>query len=287
MRAYASGERHWFKRDKRVMRAVLDRIRAEGQLQANDFEAPHGKKSGPWFDWKPAKTALEQLFIEGTLMVRSRKGFQKVYDLAERVLPGTLNTTLPDEKEMARFLITSALRSHGLALESEMRYLRKGAQHAVRTQLSEMVHAGDVVGVHVENLPGEEFFCFPKVLESRPKSRSSLTGSVQLLSPFDNSVIQRQRINRLFNFDYQIECYVPAPKRKYGYFCLPLLADGRLIGRLDCKAERKEKTLRVHMVTFDPEFKKFDPESPELRKALARFAAFNGCDKVVMAPRRL
>ncbi len=282
MRAYASGERHWFTRDKRAMRAVLERIRVEGPLRAKDFEAPPGKKSGPWFDWKPAKTALEQLFIEGTLMVRGRKGFQKIYDLAERVLPVGVDTTPPTEKELARFLITSALRSHGLALESEMRYLRKGAQRAVRAALREMVAGGEVVSVRVAKLDEYEFYAFPQALEGLSTSPQKKRRSFQLLSPFDNSMIQRARVQRLFDFDYQIECYVPAPKRKYGYFCLPLLADGTLIGRLDCKAERKERTLRVHTLVFEPKFRKFDTAQPEFRAALDRFAAFNGCSVLLL-----
>ncbi|MBI3555065.1 MAG: YcaQ family DNA glycosylase [Deltaproteobacteria bacterium] len=289
MRACASGKKHWFARDKRAMRMVLDRVRAEGPLAARDFEAPAGVKSGPWFDWKPAKTALEQLFIEGTLMVRGRKGFQKIYDLAERVLPAGVDTTVPTPKEMARFLITSVLRAHGLALEPEMRYLRKGAQATVRAVLKELVHSGEVAEISVAQRDGLGFHVLPHVLEaalaSFERAPQTRLRTFHVMSPFDNSVIQRRRVQNIFGFDYQIECYVPAPKRKYGYFCLPLLADGQFIGRLDCKAERKERNLRVYTISLEPGIRRFDVSEPAFQQAITRFAAFNGCSTLLFPPK--
>jgi len=109
---YREGHAHWFAKNKRIMKYVLDRIRAEGPLQSKDFETD--RKRGSWFDWKPAKIALEQLFMEGTLMVSERKGFQKVYDITERVIPSTVNTAMPTEEEYAEHLVRNNMRSLGI-----------------------------------------------------------------------------------------------------------------------------------------------------------------------------
>lgn len=278
MRAHAAGKRHWFARDRKAMAHVLDRIRAEGPLQARDFEAPPGKRSGPWFDWKPSKTALEQLFIQGELMIRERRGFQKVYDLPERVLPSDLDTTLPTAGQMARYLIRQQLQSNGLALEPEMRYLRKNAQKAVGQALRELEEEGEIARVRIEG--GGEHFAFNRALsELDEKPEAPSEKHVRILSPFDNLVIQRKRLKRLFDFDYQIECYVPEPKRKHGYFVLPVLWGDRLAARIDAKAERTSRTLKILSLHLENE-----RDRKSLMAALApeleRFAAFNGCERV-------
>jgi uncharacterized protein YcaQ len=275
MRAYSKGKRHWFARDRKSMAFVLDRIRAEGPLQARDFEAPPGKRSGPWFDWKPSKRALEQLFIQGELMIRERRGFQKVYDLPERVLPAGIDTSLPSAGEMARYLVRLQLRSHGLGLEPEMRYLRKNAQKAVSQALREMEEDGEIVRVRIEG--GGEHFALKRALEEPLTAPGP--DHVRILSPFDNLVIQRKRLKRLFGFDYQIECYVPEPKRKHGYFVLPVLRGDRLVARIDTKADREKRELRVLSQHFE-ESRERKAILAALGPELERFARFNGCEKV-------
>ena len=154
MHTYASGQRRWFSApDKKVRKLVLDRIRAEGPLQARDFDAPKSHKGGSWFEWKPAKRALEQLFTEGALMVRERRGFQKVFDLTERVLPPWVDTSLPTPAEQARWLIEETLRACGLGTEAEIRYLRREPTQAVLTRvLAEQEEAGALVRVRVQGV---------------------------------------------------------------------------------------------------------------------------------------
>ncbi|HUP56529.1 MAG TPA: crosslink repair DNA glycosylase YcaQ family protein [Bdellovibrionota bacterium] len=272
-RQFAEGKRHWFRRNRKLQAYVLDRIRAEGPLQARDFENP--RKRGTWWDWKPAKVALEQLFQEGTLMIRERKGFQKVYDLTERVLPEGVDTREPTPVEHCTYLIESTLRSHGLASEREMRYLRRGLDRPMREALAELEESGKVRKLRV--VEKETYYCLAETLEL-PRSRPG--DEVRILSPFDSFIIQRKRLQRFFEFDYQIECYVPEPKRKFGYFCLPLLWKDRLVGRIDAKADRTERTLSVkslHLELKPSERAAF--KAPFLTE-LARFAAFNGCEKI-------
>lgn len=166
MEAYARKERHWFRRNRKLMNHVLERIRAEGPLQARDFEAPSGRKSGPWFDWKPTKRALEQLFMEGRLMVRERRGFQKVYDLRERVLPHGTDVRMPTPEEVARHLAERNLRAHGLASEPQIRYLRRGMQRSISHALKGLREEGRAIPVHIRSLGDEVYFVTPELLNA-------------------------------------------------------------------------------------------------------------------------
>jgi hypothetical protein len=282
MRRLAEGETHWFKREKKLMDRVLDRVRAEGPLQSRDFEPPpqaRGKrKPAVWFEWTPTKRALEQLFMEGRLMVSHRKGFQKVHDLPERVHPDWVDREPPTHLDHARYLIDQALRSHGIAQEEEMRYLRKKIRPELARALRELEESGEIRLLEIAGVPGRKFYARTRELEAG-LSRSPGDAAYRILSPFDNSVIQRKRLELLFGYLYQIECYVPAPKRKHGYFCLPLLKGDRFAGRIDAKADRKTRVLHVQKLIFEPGHRAA-AVTPGLKRELERFAAFNGCDRI-------
>ncbi len=270
--ALASGvQSHWYERDERMMELVLRRIAAEGPLMAKDFEHT-GKKIGEW-KAKPAKRALEYLFMQGELMVPCRVNFHKVYDLTERVLSENTDTTLPDSEEYARFLITRYLRANGLGQPAEIAYLLKATKPLVSANLEDMHASGELLQVGVAD---KCYYALPASLEllNKPLARSKL----KILSPFDNLVIQRKRMNALFGFDYLIECYVPAAKRRYGYFSLPILWDGQLVARMDCRVERKESLLHIHHLALEPTVLKTDALFFALRKELESFLQFNHCN---------
>lgn len=270
--ALAIGEQtHWYERDERLMKLVLKRIRTEGPLMARDFEHS-GKRVGEW-KTKPAKRALEYLFMQGDLMVPSRVNFHKVYDLTERVLPKGTDTSRPDPEEYARFLISQYLRANGLGQPGDIAYLRKDTKQQVLTTLEDMVSNRELFKVRVGD---KSYYALPNSLDllNRPLARNQ----VKILSPFDNLVIQRQRMKDLFGFDYLIECYVPEPKRRYGYFSLPILWDGKLVARMDCRAERKENQLHIHHLALEPYLLKTDAFFQALRKELKSFLRFNHCD---------
>jgi len=272
--AIASGEQsHWWGRDKKLMNSVLQRIAAEGPLMAKDFDYT-GKKVGVW-ESKPAKRALEYLFMQGELMFPYRVNFHKVYDLTERVLPAGVDTTPPDPQEHARFLITSYLRANGLGQPSEIAYLRRGSKPFISSVVDEMVSSGELTQIHAAST---SYYALPTSLEllSKPLSRNKL----KILSPFDNLVIQRKRIQALFDFDYLLECYYPAAKRQYGYFSLPVLWDGKLVARMDCKADRKTALLHIHHIALEPGLKRIGDFAQALSKELGSFLKFNECNAV-------
>ncbi len=272
--AIKSGEQsHWFSRDEKLMGFVSDRIQAEGPLMAKDFEHS-GQKTGEWQS-KPAKKALENLFMQGDLMISRRQNFHKVYDLTERVLPEGIDATVPTEKEHARFMIRRFMEANGLAQAQDFSYLIKGVKPAILGSLEEMSENGELIRIQVGEL---KYFALPEslVLLNKPLARSKL----KILSPFDNLLIQRQRMRDLFAFDYQIECYVTASKRKFGYFSLPILWDGRFVARMDCKAERKTKTLQIRSLHLESSLRNIDGFRLALSATLEDFMQFNACEKL-------
>lgn len=274
--SYASGKSHWFEQDKKINNYVLDRIKAEGALQSKDFE--HKRNTpGNWYEWKPAKRALEQLFMQGELMVSKRKGFQKVYDITERVLPKNVDTKMPTETEYAQHLINNAIKANGLVEEKEITYLRPKTKESVKSTLKQLLENNELLEVNIENNP-TIYYTTPALLNNLNKIKP--INHIHFLSPFDNAVIQRKRLQTLFNFDYIIECYVPEAKRKFGYFCLPILYNNTFVGRFDPKADRKTKTFYIKQLHFEKGFKPTAEFKKLFNEKLNAFAKFNGCEKV-------
>lgn len=274
--AIAGGEQnHWFIRDELLMKEVMARIAAEGPLMAKDFDA-NGNKTSEWSS-KPYKQALENLSMQGDLMIPCRRNFHKVYDLTERVLPDSIDTSMPEKDEYARFLISRYLKANGLGQVSEICYLLKGVKSLVSTVMMNMIENGELREIRVGNI---HYLTLPASLEllQKPLARNKL----KILSPFDNLLIQRNRMKNLFDFDYLLECYVPEAKRRYGYFSLPLLWDGRLLGRMDCRADKKESVLHIHHLALEPGLLKKEAFSIALVKELGAFLDFNRCTGVLL-----
>ncbi|GAC12798.1 winged helix-turn-helix domain-containing protein [Aliiglaciecola lipolytica] len=271
--AFAGGDKHWHTKDVKLNHEILQRISYEGPLRAKDFERSGGEKSSGWWDWKPAKKALEQLFMEGKVMTIERRGFQKVYDLTERALPADTNTIPPTDEEFFRYLITRCLQANGLATLSEITYLRKGIKAKVARQCTEMLENNELRLLKCE---GQYYYALPN---SNNLLRSQIKRSqVKILSPFDNLLIQRKRILQLFGFDYQIECYLPQTKRKYGYFSLPLLWADNFAGRMDAKIDRK--TGRLHIQHLHIETSKIEAFLQAFLPTLKAFLTFNQGDSI-------
>ncbi len=275
MNAIKAGEKHWFENiDKKLVRNVYKRIETEGPLRARDFADTRKQNTG-WWDWKPAKQALEKLFMQGDLMVVAREGFQKRYDLTTRVLPSSVDTRTPNISEQAKYLVDTTIRAHGFAGVRSFSYLRKGKE--LRVAIKQYLDQSVEDGLHtiIQTPACDQFYIEAKLLDKKLRA----SRRVRFLSPFDNLVIQRERGRQVFNFDYQIECYVPAPKRLYGYFCLPILYADNLVGRIDCKAHRKTNVLQVLFLQHEIESDEF---IKALVKELTAFMKFNQCESIAI-----
>ncbi|MCU5780880.1 hypothetical protein MA04_00180 [Alcanivorax balearicus MACL04] len=275
--AIKNGRTHWNRSpDRALMSRLLRRIRSEGPIRSRDIETSTEKRAG-WWDWKPAKKALEQLYMQGDLMVSDRTGFQKTYDLTERVLPDHVNTQMPGMDEFATHIVDQQLRCHGLASLKGLTYLRRNPalRKAVKVLVNERLAQGTLDQIKLSS--GEVFIMEAGVLE-RPLPR--LNNRMVILSPFDNSVIQRERLKSLFQYDYQIECYVPEAKRRYGYFCLPLLYRDEFVGRMDCKAHRKTGVLEIKSLYFEQHNFDEDQIVTAFVDVITKFCQFQECDTV-------
>jgi uncharacterized protein len=262
-----------------VIAHVRERIRAEGPLGAADFEAPEGFTSG-WWQRKPAKVALDLLFNTGELMIHERRNFQRVYDLAERVLPADADVQQPAPDEARRFMAREVLRTRGLADDRHLRgWLTKAA---FARAMGEMMEAGEALEIEVEGDEGQRYYALADAVERAATDDGGAEPRLHILSPFDNLIIHRPPIDRLFGFAYRLECYLPRTKRRYGYFCLPVLWGDRFIARIDAKADRAEETLLVRNLILEPDVEDGDALLAALAEGLAALARFNGCDRVLV-----
>jgi uncharacterized protein YcaQ len=225
--------------------AVLARIAGEGAMAASDFE--HGRSRSGWWEWGDTKHALEYLFWAGRLATATRRAsFERVYDLAERVIPEPiLALPTPDEAEAQSRLVAMCARSLGVATASDLRdYFRLGVGET-RAAIAALVEEGVLIPVAVE---GWRQGAFLHAEARRP--RRIVTQA--LLAPFDPLIWHRDRAERLFGFRYRIEIYTPAEKRVHGYYVLPFLMDERLVARVDLKADRQRGRLVARNIHLEP-----------------------------------
>ncbi|WP_334185438.1 winged helix-turn-helix domain-containing protein [Novosphingobium sp.] len=253
--------------------ALLERLREEGPLAASDFET-HKGQSG-WWEWSDTKRALEWLFWAGHITTASRRrGFERVYDLTERVLPeAVLAVPTPSDADAHRALIERAARAHGIATDRELRdYFRQSPEQA-RPAIAALAEEGVLVPVSIE---GKRHAWLHR--EARRPRRIEARA---LLAPFDPLIWERDRTERLFGFHYRIEIYVPAEKRRHGYYVLPFLLGDRLAARVDLKTDRAASRLIVQSVHLEADAPLHTREA--LSAELEEMARWLGLDGVHLA----
>ncbi len=280
MKAYArrADFRDWLTGQSGLCREVLGRIESEGPLGVSDFPSPGGPR-GPWWDWSPVKRTLETLFWTGRLMIAGRRKFQRLYDLTDRVIPANVDRRPPSAHELTRFIVDRVLRAHGIVTVRDAAWWLRDSVRIER-ELNRRVRRGEVVPVRIETLSdGEIWYGLREAVEASVES-IVWDDRVRLLSPFDNAIIDRKRTLKLFDFDYKLECYTPPSKRKFGYFTLPILWEGKLVGRVDTKAERRSGTFRVISVAFEDGFAPGSEFRRAFGEAVEGLAVFNGCTSI-------
>lgn len=224
-----------------VIERVMAAVRDQGALGAGSLSTRE-ERAGPWWDWSEEKHALEWLFAAGEVTVAGRRGFERLYDLPERVLPSAiLDQSAPNEREAHRSLLLHAANALGVATEQDLRdYFRLSPQQS-KAAVADLLEEGHLQACTVQGWKQ------PGYLAGTPRIPRRIAASA-LLSPFDSLVWERSRTERLFDFRYRLEIYTPAHKRVYGYYVLPFLYDARIAARLDLRAERAQGRLAVHAV---------------------------------------
>jgi len=262
----------------RLMNKVLDRVGREGPLMLKDFEYDRQEASSGWWDWRPAKIALERLYLEGSLMTTRTREFHKLYDLPNNLIPIDIDTTMPTPEEFARHVIFRELKALGIGYAKELAWrARRVKDNLVKKELEKMVAAGEVIPVTIDGVKTAPLYMLP----AYRNKKIELAGDAYVLSPFDTLNVFRHRLRDFFDFDYQIECFVPEAKRKYGYFSLPVLVGDVFVARMDSKADRKQGTLVIHNLHFEP-VKLSKPEIGRISDAIRAFAEFNQCGDIVI-----
>jgi uncharacterized protein YcaQ len=264
------------------MDGVMAEIAERGALSSKDFHDPRDER-GTWWDWKPAKHALNILYDRGYLMVDRRVNFQIYYDLAERVLPASAEPPAKTADDFPAWAVEHSVGYLGVATARQVSDYYRLNMAETRAGLEIVENEGKVVPVEVEGW-NDAAYVQPEDIDlideiAQGQHQPQLT---TFLSPFDNLTWNRDRLFDLFNFDYRIELYTPKPKRKYGYYVLPILHRGQFVGRLDPKADRKSKTFIVHAIYLEPGVEMTDDLVAGIVDALDEFKTFHNCETVTI-----
>jgi uncharacterized protein YcaQ len=260
---------------------VRDEVAARGPISARDLEIAEQRDRSNWgWNWSRVKTVLEWLFYVGEVTSAYRNAqFERVYDLPERVIPRTiLAQPTPTPQESVTGLIRRAARALGVATESCLRDYFRTRLDMTRQAIADLIESGELIPVAVEGTGGRPWYLWHKARVPRRISTRAL------LSPFDSMIFERARLERLFDFSYRIEIYVPEPKRIHGYYVYPFLLDEDFVARVDLKADRSRGVLRVNAAWIEPGYDSVDVAT-QLASQLKVMAEWLGLEAVEVLPR--
>ncbi len=270
----------WPNANRRTVAWVKDELRARGPLRPADLRDDAPRERGTWWDWDDAKLALEHLWRTGDVAISGRRGFERRYALAEQVIPADVLAQSVPRAEAFRELVRRAARASGVATASDLAdYYRLRDRRGVQRAIDELVDAGELSPVAVR---GWERAGKPvPAWRHRDAVLPRRVDAAALLTPFDPVVWFRERALRAFDLDYRIEIYVPADKRRYGYYSLPVLVGDRIVARVDLKADRAQSSLRVQSAWWEPQARPEDalPIAQELRRA----ASWQGLETITVS----
>jgi hypothetical protein len=272
-------------KNRELVKAVLARIEREGPMRAGDFDYD-GPRRGSWWDWKPAKRALEFLVNRGELMVSSRVNFQRVYDLTDRVLPDWTDIQEPTQKETVRHLLERSILALGVCRLAQIPDYAHLKHREAGPVLDRMLKDGMIVPVmavlgdettgelmvHRDNMPA---------LESASDGELQSLGTT-FLSPFDSLLWAKGRDEDLWSFRSILEAYKPEPTRIWGYFCMPILDQGDLIGRFDPVLDRRTGTLRLKALYLEDHVDPDEALLTRLAGAMRDFMKFHSAIDLVI-----
>lgn len=268
-----------------LVEQVRERIRSDGAMRGAEFEY-QGPKRGSWWDWKPAKEALEYLYSTGELMVSDRRNFQRVYDLTERVLPEWVDRRPPSVEERDLHWVELGVKSLGACTPAQAGAYTYRSLTVSRKMAAQLVQDGLVHTIQARLADGKDYELLVHrdsltMLEQAAQGGIA-TRRTTFLSPFDSLFWAPRRDLQLWDFRQSLEAYLPAHKRQWGYFCLPILHKDRLVGRFDPKLERKQKLLRLKALYLEPGNEPDELLVTEITAAMRDFMAFHEANELVI-----
>jgi uncharacterized protein len=268
-----------------TIQMVRERIQNDGACKVSDFERGD-HPGGAWWNWRPAKVALEYLYAFGDLMIADRKNFQRVYELTERVLPKWVDLTEPTVEERDRFWVERGGKAMGVGLPRHAGDYTWMKVTKSRPIVAELIKDGILIPVQGKLMDGTtaELVVHRDNLSllEQAADGSLAAERTTFLSPFDNIWWAARRDEMFWGFHQSLECYIPAPKRVYGYFCLPILHKDRLVGRFDPKLERKERLLRIKALYLEPGVKPGEELVKDVASAMRNFMKFHDAKELVI-----
>ncbi len=270
-------------KDHKLVEQIRAQLLANGPMSTNQFETEANQRKGTWWGWSELKSALEYMFLVGDLVSGGRDAFRRLYALPEQVLPQSALEHLPDADEAKEALMLQAAKAFGIATYRDLCdwHRMKPVNH--KHILQNLLDKGLLVPVNVSGWLDQGYAAAATNLDASAKSGSRTT----VLSPFDPVCWNRDRIERMWGFNYRIEIYTPEPKRQFGYYTLPILHDRKLVGRIDLKSDRKPGTLLAKASWHEPDLK--DREVQALAKALTKHLdtvrSWQGLRETVIEPK--
>jgi hypothetical protein len=272
----------WVNNHQDMIAFVKETIKEKGPQKSSDFPKRSGVNNG-WWDWKDEKIALDMLWTRGDLMIPFRKNFQRYYDLRENVIDLLDDTNTPDLLTMNEVIVEKTIRILGATRFNWIADYYRLKKVEVLKSVQSLIDKQKIFRVESEDYP--EGILVHK--DNLGLMDQALNGNLKaelttILSPFDPLIWDRARTKELFNFEFSIECYLPVPKRKYGYFSLPILHDGQLIGRMDPKAHRKEKIFEIKSLHFESWFTPDEHFLDQFTKTLKNFANWHQTPKILI-----
>jgi len=264
----------WGRERKEMIEEIYTEVADRGPIAASDIEGHKG--NGGWWGWSEAKHAFEWLFWAGRITAAYRRGFERYYDLPERVLPqAVLELPVPSVEDAHRELLRISARAHGIATYGDLRDYFRLTPGDTKDRIEELVEAGELLPVRVEGWDKNAYLHKDARIPRRIEARA-------LLAPFDPVVFERTRTEKLFDFRYRIEIYTPAEKRQYGYYVLPFLLGDRIVARVDLRADRPASVLRVHAAYAEANS---PPETAvQLFEELKQMQAWLGLEAIEVTP---
>ncbi|MGY5854922.1 MAG: crosslink repair DNA glycosylase YcaQ family protein [Candidatus Thorarchaeota archaeon] len=277
----------WGAKNPEVVEEVYKHVETNGATASRSMGGDESQRGG-WWNWKAEKHALEYLFTTGRLMVASREGFQKHYDLTERVLPASIASEPLSDDEAAKFSVMTTIKSLGLASWEDMKFYTGGLVYQKMWRstkkmvefLDMLVDEGLLSKVLIDEIP-VDYYSLAKDATRVKKCQPTEKGQyMKFLCPFDNLIRERHLPRKLWSFDYKIESYTPKPERQYGYYVLPILDETEFVGRMDSKVHRDRGVFEVKSLFLESNNWSDSEVQSRFQDGLRRFALFHGCEAI-------